>query len=134
MSDRVEEPQQMNAAFAAAYNSGEIENLLALYERDAILAPQPGLRAHGIAQIREALTEFLALKGSMHSENVYCMRSGDIAMLQGSWKLAGVGGDGKPFEIASLTAEVVRRQPHGGWLYVIDHSFQNDTVGGGNTR
>jgi hypothetical protein len=27
---KVQEPQQMNAAFAAAYNSGEIEKLIAL--------------------------------------------------------------------------------------------------------
>ena len=105
---KVQEPQQMNAAFAAAYNSGEIEKLIALYEPNTILAPQPGQRAIGLSAIREALLGFLSLKGTMQSENVYCMRAGDFALLQASWKLSAVGPDGKPFELSSRTAEVVR--------------------------
>ena len=31
------EPEQMNQAFADAYNSGDIENLMALYEPDAVI-------------------------------------------------------------------------------------------------
>jgi ketosteroid isomerase-like protein len=120
------EPEDMNAAFGAAYNSGEIERLLALYEPDAVLAPQPGLRAVGLEEIREALTGLLGLGGSMRSENLYCMRSGNIALLQGSWSIATVDQHGKPFDLGSRTAEVVRRQPDGSWLYVADHAFAND--------
>ena len=124
---KVKEPQQMNAAFAAAYNSGDIEKLMALYEPNAILAPQPGQRAIGLSAIRDALLGFLRLNGTMQSENVYCMHTGDIALLQASWKLSAVGPDGKPFELSSRTAEVVRQQPDGSWLYVADHAFANDS-------
>lgn len=127
MQVKVREPQQMNAAFAAAYNSGDIENLMALYEPNAILAPQPGQRAVGLPAIREALLDFLSLKGKMQSENVYCIHVGDIALLQASWKLAVIGADGKPFEMSSRTAEVVRQQSDGSWLYVVDHAFANDS-------
>jgi uncharacterized protein (TIGR02246 family) len=116
----------MNAAFAAAYNSGDIEHLLALYEPDAILAPQPGLRAVGLEAIREALLGLLGLGGTMHSENLYCLRSGDIALLQGSWTLSTEDREGEPVELASRTAEVVRRQPDGSWLYIADHAFGSD--------
>ncbi len=122
----VHEPEDMNAAFAAAYNSGDIEQLLALYEPDAILAPQPGLRAVGLEAIREALLGLLALGGTMRSENLYCLRSGDIALLQGSWTLSTANREGEPVELASRTAEVVRRQPDGSWLYVADHAFGSD--------
>ena len=37
----------MNAAFAAAIRSGDVEQVLALYEPDALLAPQPGGRGEG---------------------------------------------------------------------------------------
>lgn len=122
----VHEPDEMNAAFAAAYNSGDIEQLLALYEPDAILAPQPGLRAVGLEAIREALLGLLGLGGTMRSENLYCLRSGDIALLQGSWTLSTADREGEPVELASRTAEVVRRQPDGSWLYVADHAFGSD--------
>ena len=122
----VHDPEDMNAAFAAAYNSGDIEQLLALYEPDAILAPQPGLRAAGLEAIREALLGLLGLGGTMRSENLYCLRSGDIALLQGSWTLSTADREGEPVELASRTAEVVRRQPDGSWLYVADHAFGSD--------
>ena len=116
----------MNAAFAAAVSSGDVEQLLALYEPDALLAPQPGLRARGTTELRAALGELLTLGGTMESRNVYCMRVDDLALLQGEWRLVGTAPDGSPLELTSRTAEVVRRQPDGSWRYVIDHAFAND--------
>jgi uncharacterized protein (TIGR02246 family) len=122
----VSRPEEMNAAFAAAVNSGDVEQLLALYEPEALLAPQPGLRARGTGELRAALEQLLALEGTMESRNVYCMQVGDLALLQGEWRMAATGPDGAPLELASRTAEVVRRQPDGTWLYVIDHAFGSD--------
>jgi uncharacterized protein (TIGR02246 family) len=119
-------PADMNAAFAAAVNSGDVENLVALYEPDALLAPEPGKRAQGHAAIRSALGGLLALGGTMESRNNYCMEVGDLALLQGEWTLVGKAPDGEPFEVASRTAEVVRRQADGSWLYVVDHAFADD--------
>ena len=119
-------PEQISQAFVDAYNSGDIEGLVALYEKDAVLAPKPGKRALGPAAIREALLDLLSLKGHVQCELKYCMQSGDLALLQGEWRLSGTGPDGKPVEIGSKTAEVVRRQPDGTWRYVLDHAWQND--------
>jgi uncharacterized protein (TIGR02246 family) len=116
----------MNEAFAAAVNSGDVENLLALYEPDALLAAQPGERARGADEIRVALEGLLALGGTMESRNVYCMQVEDIALLQGEWRLVTTMPDATPLELTSRTAEIVRRQPDGSWLYVVDHAFAND--------
>jgi uncharacterized protein (TIGR02246 family) len=123
---KVKEPQQMQAAFEAAFNSGDINQLLALYEPEAVLAPQPGQRVTGLAAIKEAFNGFLALKGTMRVKHVYAMECGNIALLQGEWKLTAKGPDGKQMEMGSRTAEVVRKQPDGTWLYIIDHAFAND--------
>jgi ketosteroid isomerase-like protein len=123
---KIRSPEDMNAAFAAAVNSRSVESLLALYEPDALLAPQPGARARGLGEIRQALAGLLALRGTMESRNVYCLQVGEIALLQGEWRLSAVDRDGAPLELSSRTAEVVRRQPDGSWLYVIDHAFAND--------
>lgn len=122
----VERPEDMNAAFAAAVSSGDVERLLALYEPDALLAPKPGARARGLPEIRAALEELLTLGGTMESRNAYCMQVGELALLQGDWHLVATAPDGSPLELASRTAEVVRRQPDGTWLYVIDHAFASD--------
>jgi ketosteroid isomerase-like protein len=119
-------PEEMNRAFAEAVTSGELERVLELYEPDALLAPRPGERAHGRGEIRAALQELLALGGEMESRNVWCMQVGELALLQGEWRFRGAAPDGSPLELASRTAEVVRRQPDGSWLYVIDHAFGGD--------
>ncbi len=119
-------PEEMNSAFADAVNSGDVERVLALYEPEALLAPQPGARASGLDEIRTALAELVALGGTMTSRNVWCMQVGELALLQGEWHLSATAPDGSPLKLSSQTAEVVRRQPDGSWLYVIDHAFGAD--------
>jgi ketosteroid isomerase-like protein len=123
---RVANPDEMNAAFAAAVTAGDLDRLLSLYEPNALLAPQPGARARGSREIRAALQELLALGGRMESLNVYCMQVEELALLQGEWRFTATAPDGSPLELTSRTAEVVRRQPNGSWLYVIDHAYGND--------
>ena len=120
---KIYDPERMHAVFAEAYNAGKVEDLVALYEPDAVLIPQPGQRAAGLSAIRESLVGFVNLKGSMQIETLSCLRSGDLALLQAKWNLSATGPDGKPFELSSRTAEVVRQQSDGSWLFVIDNAF-----------
>ena len=122
----VQRPEEMNAAFGEAVGSGDVERVLALYEPAALLAPRPGARARGIDEIRTALEELLALRGTMRSRNVWCMEVGELALLRGEWRLEGTAADGSQVELSSRTAEVVRRQEDGSWLYVLDHAFGDD--------
>jgi ketosteroid isomerase-like protein len=122
----VTNPEDMNAAFADALNSGQIDRLLALYEPDALLAPEPGRRARGELAIRKELLDLVALEGRITSTNTYCMQADDLALLQGEWRFSGTAPDGTPIELAGRSAEVVRRQSDGSWRYVIDHPFGSD--------
>jgi ketosteroid isomerase-like protein len=48
----------------------------------------------------------------------YAIAAGDLAVLCNQWTFE-VGGE----QLSSVTAEVARRQPDGGWLYVVDHPY-----------
>ena len=106
-------PDQLHASFVAAFNRGDLDALIALYEPDASLAPQPGQIIHGREANRHALQQFLALKGTMTMTTVFSIQNGDLALLRGEWNLTGTGPDGKPVEMNGKSFEVARRQPNG---------------------
>ena len=93
----------MNQAFADAYNSGDIKQLLNLYEPSAVLAPQPAQRANGLLEIETALKGLMTLGGKMQSVNKYCIKVDNIALLQGEWRLSTMK-NGNPLVISSRTS------------------------------
>ena len=121
-----DKPEDMHKLFSAAFNSGNLEALMALYAPDAQLVPQPGQVITGHEAIRQALQQFLALKGAMQITTRYVIRGDAIALLSGQWHLKGSGPDGKSIEMGGKSAEVARRQSTGEWLFAIDHPFGAD--------
>jgi uncharacterized protein (TIGR02246 family) len=116
----------LHKAFETAFNSGNVEAVLALYEPEASLVPQPGTVTQGRASIRQALQQFLAVRGTMRIETVYVMKQGGIALTRGKWHLSGKDPQGHPIEMGGKSIEVVRQQPNGEWLFAIDHPFGAD--------
>ena len=117
------QPEEMPATFEQAFNTGDISQILELYESDAVLIPGPGQVVHGTSAIREALSGFLALKLPIHLERKRVLVMGDVALVSSSWKLSGTGPDGSAVDLGGNTTEVIRRQADGTWRYVIDDPF-----------
>jgi len=126
-SKPVRRPEDMNAAFADAYNSGDIDQLLALYEPNGVHVHRNGSLEIGIHSFRHTLEELLRLKGTMVSTNVYCIPFENIAMLRARFTLQTTDPDGQPLVLQGHTSEIVRQQPDGSWLYIVDHPFGSDT-------
>jgi len=121
------EPVEAHVEFQEAFNAGDLDRLMRLYEPDAVLVPQPGAApVTGTRAIRAALEGFLALRGTAEMRTQHVTRHGDIALLRSTWHLAGRAPDGTPVTMSHASAEVVRRQAGGSWRYVIDHPFGAD--------
>jgi ketosteroid isomerase-like protein len=113
------ELKDMHTKFTALFNAGDIEGLLALYEPDATLNPSPEGPVRGKDAIRAALQGFLALGGKISIQTLSTFEGpGGIGLTHGEWTLKGGS-----MELAGKTAEVLRRQPDGTWLYVIDNPW-----------
>jgi ketosteroid isomerase-like protein len=120
MAITVTEPDRMNEAFARAFNSRNIENLLHLYEPDAVLRTDGSRRTlTGLSAIAEELGQLLQAPGVMISRNNFCIVYGDLALLRADWDLVA---DGGTIIASGSSAELIRRQADGRWLYVIDHA------------
>jgi uncharacterized protein (TIGR02246 family) len=123
MSMPVWRPEDMYRAFVAAFNAGDLDALIALYEPDAVLIPEPGRPVGGHAAIREALQGFLALRGTMTIQPIAIFPTGDLALTHGRWTLSATSPDGRPLTLGGKAAEVLRRQPDGTWLHAIDNPY-----------
>jgi ketosteroid isomerase-like protein len=52
--------------------------------------------------------------------------SGDTALVIGNWTLKGRDADGNDIDASGRYADVLRRQPDGNWLFVIDNPNGSD--------
>jgi uncharacterized protein (TIGR02246 family) len=101
-----------------AFNAGDVEALVALYEEDAAMATPDGTFVRGRAAIREQWSGFIALGGTIQMMTRHAVVVGDTALLSNDWHFVGAG-----MELSSRTSEVARRQSDGTWRYVIDHPY-----------
>ena len=46
-----------------------------------------------------------------------------LVLMHSRWVLSGAGPDGQVTEQRGTSAEVLRRQPNGAWLYALDNPF-----------
>jgi ketosteroid isomerase-like protein len=111
-------PAAINAAFAAGYNSRDVEALAALYEQDAAVTNPDGSIAVGIDAIRVHLGHLVELGGFMTSQNRYAISNGDLALVGADWEINFTYGRER---VVGRSAEVVRQQSNGSWRYVLDH-------------
>src|SRR3954453_21698238 len=106
-------PEQVLESIVTGINSGNLESLMPLYESDAAFAPQPGALAPGAPGVREALTGFISMKGTLDLEVTRVLEVGDLALVIGVWSFDGTGPDGEPVRLASREGGGARR-PKGG--------------------
>ncbi len=114
-------PEECDLLIAEALNAGNLEAAVGLYEAGASFVQQSGEVVTGRSAIREVMQGFLALKPKLKIHEVNVAQSGDIALTRAKWSLTGTDPDGKAVTMSGKSAEVVRRQPDGSWLFVIDN-------------
>jgi uncharacterized protein (TIGR02246 family) len=126
-------PEEVHRLWAEAFSAHDLEAVMALYEPQATLIPPgqevPNLVLTGAEAVREHLSGLLALKPKFELEFKKAIQAGDIALLLSEWTLSATDPDGNAVEMEGRTTDVVRRQPDGSWLVVIEnpsgseHSF-----------
>lgn len=116
-------PEDGHPTFGRHFSAGDLDGVVALYEKDAVLLPQPGTVARGHPAIREALAGFMSLKGRFAMAPTKIIRGPGLAVLIANWTLDAIGPDGKPMRLEGQTCDVLRVQPDGTWLFAIDSPF-----------
>jgi ketosteroid isomerase-like protein len=104
-------PEDLTRLFVERSNAGDADGVAELYEDDAVLAYPPGRQTVGRAAIRELWGAVLEHGPTFHQEEpLPTLISGDIALTSTP-----------PRDGAGARAQVVRRQPDGSWLRLLDY-------------
>ena len=115
-----ENPAHIHVLFVDAFNAGDIDSLVALYELNAVLVVN-GQSVTGQQSIRNVYRSFLALRPRMPLTTQSVVVFDDsLAVLHGDWVLEPALADETGNTTRGLSTEVVRRQPDGSWRFVID--------------
>ena len=106
-----------------AFNSGDIAAILRAYEPDAAVVGDPGQPVRGETALKAMFARFIAAKAAFTYSGHEVVRAGDLALHLAPWHMTGVAPDGSAIEARGLSVAVLRRQPDGRWLMVIDQPY-----------
>jgi uncharacterized protein (TIGR02246 family) len=121
LKTRADTPEATHALIAEAFNSGDLDAFVDVYEEAAVLLlPPDGERASGSDEIRRGTEALFALRPTAAIEVIEKVESDGLALTLAEWRLIGTGHDGDPVELSGHGTIVSRRQPDGSWRIVLD--------------
>jgi len=104
-----------------SFHNGDIEGVMATYEKNATIMFEPGKPVSDPAVLREMFKGAFALNPKFSYSGHEVFISGDIAVHYAPWSMKGKTPDGTDIEQSGLSVAVLRRQSDGKWLMVIDN-------------
>ncbi|WP_037607233.1 YybH family protein [Streptacidiphilus rugosus] len=108
--ERAHRPEDLTRLFVERANAGDAAGIAALYEEDAVMAYPAGSLTVGRAAIQALWEKVLAHAPTFQPETpLPTLVSGDLALTSTP-----------PRDGSGARAQVVRRQPDGTWLRVLD--------------
>ncbi|MEV0298313.1 nuclear transport factor 2 family protein [Nocardia sp. NPDC050710] len=114
-------PEQLGRLFMRNLAARDLDGLVSLYEPEATFVPAPGVVVSGTAAIRDSLRGYIERGARINLELRKVHTVGDLATMSSVATATGVGPNGDV--LTTTTTEVLRRQPDGRWLYVVDDPF-----------
>jgi uncharacterized protein (TIGR02246 family) len=123
MSTSTQTPKDTARAWGETFAARDLDAMMELFAPEAIWVSGDGDVVEGHDGLRGVFSDFMAIEGAeFKQDDPSVFEAGDTALLCADWTVAGNGPDG-PVSFAGRTADVLRRQPDGRWLYVIDSPF-----------
>jgi ketosteroid isomerase-like protein len=110
--------KDVHAALAEAFNTGDINIVMSIYDGTGVIVPGSGIPVSG-KEFEEEVRGLLSIKGKMEIKTVYCVQTGNIAVGRSEWSIT----DNGEVKVSAKGVEVMRQQADGNWRIIIDHAF-----------
>ena len=121
-------PLNVITRLITAMNTRDLETAMTLFEPGASFVMKPGVVVNGTAGIRKSLEGFMALKPTLTIEAQQIVQAGDVAQYCARWSIKGIDPTGAPVQLGGRSSSILRCQPDGRWLFLVDNPWGTDIV------
>ena len=101
-----------------AFNEGDLDTVLGLYEDAAVVIAEPGQVARGKQELRSLYQRFMQPGTAAQQLTTHVAEADGIALFLSRWTLTVKDAPPQTF----IATTVLRRQPDGGWKALIDNA------------
>lgn len=115
-------PEDVIPSLVERFNSGDINNQMALYEPGAVFVADDGRLVTDREEISAIIGHDIALGLSLKTNVRHIFATEDVAQIILDWFIEGTGPDGQQVRLGGNACDIVRRGADGFWRYIIDNN------------
>ena len=119
---RIERPDEAPRVCQDAFNAGDLDGLVNLFEPEAVVILGPNQVITGSGRIREMFAGFLEAAWRWEIKLISHHRVGDIALNTVEHTLRKNSSDSEAETLRLRAAAVFRQQEDGSWRFIIDNA------------
>ena len=112
-----------------AFQTGDIDRVMASYESQATVLFEPQSPVSDPAALNAMFTGMAAINPIFTYGSHEVIVQGDIALHLSPWTMQATTPDGQQMTQSGLSVAVLRKQPNGDWLMVIDNPHGQISLG-----
>jgi uncharacterized protein (TIGR02246 family) len=118
-------PEKLHPLWVQAHNMGDLDGMMALCEPDVCFVTWSGCSVAGTDAVRQAYRAILETKPRMElGSTVEAIECGaDLCLVLFRWTSTASLPDGTSKTFGGVATDIVRKQPDGRWLLVLDNSY-----------
>ena len=116
-------PSQLLKTLNKYIATGNVDAVLALHDEDAGLVEFGGGVSRGLDELRKSYAAFFATKPDLNVMPLQIIESDGMAIIMGTYTLNYTNANGKIVSVSGKFGDMVRRQPDGSWLYLLDNPY-----------
>ncbi len=116
--------------FQNCVRNGDVDGALSCFDAEAVYIPTLGNVVKGTVAIRKGLEMLCGMKPNLQAKRSLALEAGDLASWVDEWTLQATLPDGTPLVMNGVSSDIMKRQPDGTWVYLVDNPYGAAALGG----
>jgi ketosteroid isomerase-like protein len=116
-------PKELLALLGKFIAAHDVDSIMAIHEQEAALVEWGGKVARGYDEVRQVYVDFFETDPDLKVQALQIVDAGGVAIILGDYTLDYTNANGKIVSVDGKFGDIVRQQPDGSWLYLLDNPY-----------